>query len=73
MRAIEYAKRYLAPWGATHLKELQRVMATLAFKSNTECPTYKVDSVLNLHLFCILLFDLSVFFGVRKRSGEGLL
>lgn len=42
MHAIEYAKKYLAPWGATHLKELQRVMATLAFKSNTECPTYKV-------------------------------
>ncbi|KAJ4719775.1 Macrophage erythroblast attacher [Melia azedarach] len=27
---------------ATHMKELQRVMATLAFKSNTECTTYKV-------------------------------
>ncbi|KAL3523743.1 hypothetical protein ACH5RR_016577 [Cinchona calisaya] len=42
MRAITYARKYLAPWGATHMKELQRVMATLAFKSNTECPTYKV-------------------------------
>ncbi|KAK4480463.1 hypothetical protein RD792_013536 [Penstemon davidsonii] len=42
MRAISYARKYLAPWGVTHLKELQRVMATLAFRSNTECGTYKV-------------------------------
>ncbi|KAI4384015.1 hypothetical protein MLD38_009787 [Melastoma candidum] len=41
MRAIAYARKYLAPWGATHMKELQRVLATLAFKSNTECATYK--------------------------------
>jgi len=44
--AIEYARKYLAPWGATYMKELQRVMATLAFRSNTECETYKVDPVL---------------------------
>lgn len=42
MRAIAYARKFLAPWGATHMKELQRVMATLAFKSTTECTTYKV-------------------------------
>ncbi|XAR56123.1 hypothetical protein NMG60_11036469 [Bertholletia excelsa] len=42
LRAITYARKYLAPWGATHMKELQRVMATLAFKSGTECLTYKV-------------------------------
>ncbi|OVA18228.1 CTLH [Macleaya cordata] len=42
LQAITYARKYLAPWGATHMKELQRVMATLAFKSNTECPKYKV-------------------------------
>ncbi|KAG2730081.1 hypothetical protein I3843_01G271200 [Carya illinoinensis] len=42
MRAITYARKYLSPWGATHTKELQRVMATLAFKSNTECARYKV-------------------------------
>ncbi|GMI80647.1 hypothetical protein like AT3G55070 [Hibiscus trionum] len=42
MRAILYARRYLAPWGATHLKELQQVMTTLAFRSNTECAKYKV-------------------------------
>ncbi|KAJ8618181.1 hypothetical protein MRB53_014367 [Persea americana] len=42
LRAITYARKYLATWGATHMKELQRVMATLAFKSNTECATYKV-------------------------------
>ncbi|XP_022139154.1 macrophage erythroblast attacher [Momordica charantia] len=42
MQAITYARKYLAPWGATHMKELQRVMATLAFKSSTECAVYKV-------------------------------
>ncbi|KAL3338915.1 hypothetical protein AABB24_027822 [Solanum stoloniferum] len=42
MRAITYAQKYLAPWGSTHMRELQRVLATLAFKSNTECTTYKV-------------------------------
>lgn len=42
MRAITYARKYLSPWGSTHMKELQRVLATLAFKSNTECTTYKV-------------------------------
>ncbi|XP_022956805.1 protein MAEA homolog [Cucurbita moschata] len=42
MQAITYARKYLAPWGATHMKELQRVMATLAFKSSTECAIYKV-------------------------------
>ncbi|KAJ8562701.1 hypothetical protein K7X08_031153 [Anisodus acutangulus] len=42
MRAITYARKYLAPWGSTHMKELQQVLATLAFKSNTECTTYKV-------------------------------
>ncbi|XP_042482940.1 protein MAEA homolog [Macadamia integrifolia] len=42
LQAITYAQKYLAPWGATHMKELQRVMATLAFKSNTECAAYKV-------------------------------
>ncbi|KAL3630076.1 hypothetical protein CASFOL_023060 [Castilleja foliolosa] len=42
MRAIMYARKYLSSWGATHLKELQRAMATLAFKSNTECAIYKV-------------------------------
>ncbi|XP_039128610.1 protein MAEA homolog [Dioscorea cayenensis subsp. rotundata] len=42
LQAITYARKYLAPWGATHMKELQRVMATLAFKSSTECVNYKV-------------------------------
>ncbi|KAL6526701.1 hypothetical protein OROGR_015791 [Orobanche gracilis] len=42
MQAIHYARKYLAPWGATHMKELQRVMATLAFRSKTECAIYKV-------------------------------
>ncbi|XP_031501453.1 protein MAEA homolog [Nymphaea colorata] len=42
MRAVMYSRKYLSAWGATHMKELQRVMATLAFKSTTECATYKV-------------------------------
>ncbi|XP_052204915.1 protein MAEA homolog [Diospyros lotus] len=42
LRAIGYARKYLAPWGPTHMKELQRVVATLAFKSSTQCVTYKV-------------------------------
>ncbi|CAN1148532.1 Protein MAEA homolog [Linum perenne] len=42
MRAIAYARKYLSPWGATHMKELQRGMATLAFRRDTECATYKV-------------------------------
>ncbi|KAL9230528.1 hypothetical protein vseg_005866 [Gypsophila vaccaria] len=42
LRAITYARKYLAPWGATHMKEFQRVIATLAFRSSTECTTYKV-------------------------------
>lgn len=42
MRAISYARKYLAPWGNTHMKELQRVLATLAFRSTTECAMYKV-------------------------------
>lgn len=43
LRAIAYARKYLAPWGATHMKELQRVLATLAFRRDTECATYKVS------------------------------
>ncbi|KAF3320782.1 macrophage erythroblast attacher-like protein [Carex littledalei] len=42
LRAIAYARKYLAPWGPTYTKELQRVTATLAFKSGTNCSTYKV-------------------------------
>ncbi|KAJ4970575.1 hypothetical protein NE237_003674 [Protea cynaroides] len=42
LEAITYAQKYLAPWGATYMKDLQHVMATLAFRSNTECATYKV-------------------------------
>ncbi|XP_010427253.1 PREDICTED: macrophage erythroblast attacher-like [Camelina sativa] len=41
-QAIHYARKHLAPWGATHMKELQHVLATLAFKSTTECSKYKV-------------------------------
>uniref|UniRef100_M4CSE5 Macrophage erythroblast attacher-like n=1 Tax=Brassica campestris TaxID=3711 RepID=M4CSE5_BRACM len=41
-QAIHYARKHLTPWGATHMNELQRVLATLAFKSTTECTKYKV-------------------------------
>ncbi|KAF3578644.1 hypothetical protein DY000_02032655 [Brassica cretica] len=40
-QAILYARKHLTPWGATHMNELQHVLATLAFKSTTECPKYK--------------------------------
>lgn len=61
MRAIAYARKYLAPWGATHMNELQRVMATLAFKSTTECPTYKVFLIYDVNVE-ILLFRLTRWF-----------
>ncbi|BBN11315.1 macrophage erythroblast attacher [Marchantia polymorpha subsp. ruderalis] len=41
MEAIMYARKHLAPWGSTNMKELQQAMATLAFKSNTDCASYK--------------------------------
>lgn len=41
-QAILYARKHLAPWGATHMSELQHVLATLAFKSTTVCSKYKV-------------------------------
>ncbi|KAJ3675072.1 hypothetical protein LUZ60_004114 [Juncus effusus] len=41
LRAIAYARKYLAPWGPTHMRELQRVTATLAFKSGTGLGPYK--------------------------------
>ncbi|KAI3758032.1 hypothetical protein L6452_05579 [Arctium lappa] len=42
VRAVMYARKYLAPWAATYMKELQKVFATLAFTSNTGCEIYKV-------------------------------
>lgn len=42
IKAIEYSRKYLSPWGVTNISELQRVVATLCFKSNTECEIYKV-------------------------------
>ncbi|XP_062092776.1 protein MAEA homolog isoform X2 [Humulus lupulus] len=48
LRAITYARKYLAPWGSSHMKELQRVFVTLAYKSTTECATYKVTSLFGL-------------------------
>lgn len=42
LRAIAYAKKYLAPWAGNHMKELQEVTALLAFKRDTPCAKYKV-------------------------------
>ncbi|XP_024364676.1 protein MAEA homolog [Physcomitrium patens] len=42
MDAIMYSRKHLAVWGSTNMKELQQVMATLAFKSNTDCAAYKI-------------------------------
>ncbi|KAL5232299.1 hypothetical protein ABZP36_031075 [Zizania latifolia] len=42
LHAVAYARKYLAPWGATHMKELQRVTATLVFRTSTNCAPYKV-------------------------------
>ncbi|WVZ96583.1 hypothetical protein U9M48_042200 [Paspalum notatum var. saurae] len=42
IQAIAYARKHLAPWGSIHMKELQRVTATLVFKSNTNCTPYKI-------------------------------
>ncbi|GMN51214.1 hypothetical protein TIFTF001_020364 [Ficus carica] len=56
LRAITYARKYLAPWGSTHMKELQRVFVTLAYKSTTECSTYKtVFKFIRLNLLQVLL------------------
>lgn len=45
LRAVSYARKYLAPWGASYMKELQHVVATLAFRHDTECSTYKVSRI----------------------------
>uniref|UniRef100_A0A804PXI9 Macrophage erythroblast attacher n=1 Tax=Zea mays TaxID=4577 RepID=A0A804PXI9_MAIZE len=42
IQAIAYARKHLAPWGSVHMKELQRVTATLVFRSNTNCTPYKI-------------------------------
>lgn len=42
MDAIAYARKHLSPWGQTNMKEVQQAMATLAFKSNTDCAGYKL-------------------------------
>ncbi|KAG0622789.1 hypothetical protein M758_3G123400 [Ceratodon purpureus] len=42
MDAITYARKYLSVWSSTNMKELQQAMATLAFKSTTDCAGYKI-------------------------------
>lgn len=49
MDAIMYARKYLSVWSSTNMKELQQAMATLAFKSTTDCDGYKV--ALSSHFF----------------------
>lgn len=39
--AIVYAKKYFSPFSDVYLKEIQQVMALLAFTSKTECKVYK--------------------------------
>nr|CAB3464033.1 unnamed protein product [Digitaria exilis] len=48
IQAIAYARKYLAPWGSIHMKELQRVTATLVFRSNTSCTPYKVRNIFSV-------------------------
>ncbi|KAG2312212.1 hypothetical protein Bca52824_023769 [Brassica carinata] len=50
-QAIHYARKHLKPWGATHMNELQHVLATLAFKSTTECTTYNFFFLCNFFSF----------------------
>ena len=40
--AIAYARQHLTPWASTYLPELQRAVAVLAFRANTQCPPYSV-------------------------------
>jgi len=42
LEAVGYAQRHLAPWAPAHMPELQRALATLAFKSSTKVAAYKV-------------------------------
>ncbi|KAI9207108.1 CTLH/CRA C-terminal to lish motif domain-containing protein [Polychytrium aggregatum] len=39
--AIQYARKHLTPWSATHLKEIQRAMGLLAFRPDTSSETYR--------------------------------
>mmetsp|Transcript_5102 Transcript_5102/g.10456 ORF Transcript_5102/g.10456 Transcript_5102/m.10456 type:complete len:393 (-) Transcript_5102:261-1439(-) len=41
MDAITYARKHLAPWAKTHMKELQQAMATLVFVNDLEASPYK--------------------------------
>ncbi|KAL1918931.1 uncharacterized protein VTP21DRAFT_2312 [Calcarisporiella thermophila] len=39
--AIAYARKHLAPWSDTHLREIQQATALMAFPATTQCPPYK--------------------------------
>lgn len=58
LRAITYAQKYLSPWAAIHMKEFQRVFATVAFRSNSECAIYKVTLFLRLMVMRLLQMDI---------------
>lgn len=42
MFAITFARKYLAPWGATHKTKVLHVIAAFAFKNTTRSANYKV-------------------------------
>lgn len=65
LQAISYARKYLAPWGSTHMKELQRVTATLVFRSSTNCAQYKVSSIVYVLLFCCACIRNMIAAGLR--------
>ena len=67
LRAITYARKYLAPWGSSHMKELQRVFVTLAYKSTTECATYKVTPLFGLKMFLYFTTMNVPFFVIQQQ------
>lgn len=62
IQAIAYARKHLAPWGSVHMKELQRVTATLVFRSNTNCTPYKVSNI-----FTVLSYDMPLCHGIGQQ------
>lgn len=60
VQAVMYARKYLAPWTATYMKEFQKVFVTLAFTSNTGCEIYKVNILIS-YMFCHISITISGF------------
>jgi len=42
--AIVYSRQHLAPWAPTHIKEIRKLMALLAFGEKTGVGMYRVSS-----------------------------